>query len=239
MAGGWLLTVKVTVLSVEVEAALELPAASVAALTLTLATTVPLADMPLTRTVKLVPVPLGGVTLAVSPVSELSLKSMSAEVKPLTLSLKTTVNPIGPEVVGSAWALAWLMETVGATRSNATTLSVLVEADVSTEPAMLVAAPAGIVALTVPVPLMPVTVTVYAVVLAPTAATEADRPAPPPELPERSTSLSVKPVTPSENTTSNTIGVPLVGSAWLAPLLIVTPGPATVVLNNRPIFVDS
>ncbi len=79
--------------------------------------------------------------------------------KPVTILLKTTVNRIGELPVGSAWAAAWLIVTVGGVTSRVTTLSVLVEAAFGF-PAVSVAAPAGTLATTVPFPVIPVTVTV-------------------------------------------------------------------------------
>src|SRR5438552_615746 len=127
------------------------------------------------------------------------------------------------------------MVTVGAVGLPKTTeLSLEVEAALRL-PAVSVAAPAGILATTVPVPDMPVTVTVYLVALI--GVTMAVSPAPPPVLADRSTSLleSPNPVTPAENVTSKLIDRPLVGSTWPTAWLIVTAGPgATLVLNIKP-----
>ena len=66
---------------------------------------------------------------------------------------------IGLVLVGSAWATAWLMVTVGAVASQVTVLSVEVEAALAL-PARSVARLARIVAITVPEVVMPVVVTV-------------------------------------------------------------------------------
>src|SRR5262245_23468803 len=73
-------------------------------------------------------------------------------------------------------------------------------------------------ATTVPLPLMPVTVTVYVGPVPLTAATRV----PPTVLPAKLTSDPVKPVTDSLNTTVKLIGDAMVGSAWPAAWLIVT-----------------
>ena len=88
------------------------------------------------------------------------LKTTSPEllVKPVTASLKTTVNRIGLLLVGSACPAAWLMVTVGGVTSHVTVLSVEVDAALLL-PAASVAAPAGTVAMTVPLVVMPVTAT--------------------------------------------------------------------------------
>ena len=73
----------------------------------------------------------------------------SAPVKPVTASLNDDREVIGEPFVGSAWPAAWLIVTVGAVVSKVTVLSVLVEA-VLALPAASGAAPAAIVAMTVP-----------------------------------------------------------------------------------------
>src|SRR5438034_6009445 len=86
----------------------------------------------------------------------------SLPVKPLTDSLKTAVKVMGAVLVGSACPAAWLIVTVGGVGSNVTVLSVLVEA-VFPLPAASVAPPAGIVAITVPPVVGPLTATVQVV----------------------------------------------------------------------------
>src|SRR6266513_1704461 len=81
-----------------------------------------------------------------------------APVKPLTGPLKTAVKLIGELLVGSAWPAAWLIVTVGGVASKLTLLSVLVEA-VLRLPAASCAAPAAMLAITVPAVLMPLTAT--------------------------------------------------------------------------------
>ena len=99
-------------------------------------------------------------TLAASvPPAVLPANEMSALVSPVTGSLNTTVNWMAGRPVGSTCAGAWLIVTVGATLSNATALSALVDA-CDGFPSASVAAPAGIVATTFPLPLMPVIETV-------------------------------------------------------------------------------
>ena len=89
----------------------------------------------------------------------LPAKLTSEAVNPPTGSLKATVNRTGPAFVGSAWAAAWSIVTVGATLSNSTALSALVEVRLPF-PAGSVAPPAGRLATTVPVPVIPLTLTV-------------------------------------------------------------------------------
>ena len=93
------------------------------------------------------------------PPTVLPAKLTSEASNPLTGSLKATVNRTGPAFAGSAWPAAWSIVTVGATLSNSTALSVLVEARLGL-PAGSVAAPAGMPTLTVPVPVIPLTLTV-------------------------------------------------------------------------------
>src|SRR5262245_26199186 len=99
-----------------------------AALATILATTFPLPVMTETETVKVALGPTLGVTVATSvPPTVLPVKLMSLGAKPVTGSLKTTVKRMGPTLVGSGWAAAWLMVTVGLVLSKVTVLSVLVE----------------------------------------------------------------------------------------------------------------
>ena len=77
---------------------------------------------------------------------------------PVTASLKTTVKLIVDPFVGSAWPEACSTVTNGATVSSVTVLSVLVEATFAL-PAASVATPAATDAVTVPLPVIPVTAT--------------------------------------------------------------------------------
>ena len=100
-----------------------------------------------------------------------------------------------------------------------TVLSVLVDARLAL-PAASVAAPAGTLTTTVPVPVIPDTATLYVVPLPVTAAVSV----PPTVLPAKLMSLAAKPVTVSLKATVKLIGLVLVGSAWPAAWLIVTLG---------------
>src|SRR5688500_8156600 len=142
----------VTVLSVEVEAALALVAASWATPALIAAVTVPSWVMPETDTVYVVPDP--ATTAVVAPAEPLSATSPVA--KSATLSLNTTSNTIGDAVVGST-APAWLIVTVGATLSNVTCAAA--GAAVLALFAKSTASEAPTVAVTVPGPDIPVTAT--------------------------------------------------------------------------------
>src|SRR5437868_6133752 len=129
------------------------------------AMTVPLPVMPLTATSYVVPLP---VTIAVvAPAVPPSDTSPVA--KSLTASLNTTVKWIGDVLVGSAWLAAWLIVTVGAVMSKVTVLSTLLAAGWAL-PAASWALPAATVAMTVPLPVMPLTATSYAVPLPDTIA---------------------------------------------------------------------
>src|SRR5205823_2471037 len=143
--------VKVTLLSVLVEAVLPLPAASVAIPAAMVAMTVPLVVMPLTDRESVVE---GQVTVTVVVRPAVPLMVTPAPVKPLTGPLKTAVKLIGEALVGSAWPTAWLIVTVGGVASKLTLLSVLVEA-VFRLPAASCATPAGMLAITVPSVVMP------------------------------------------------------------------------------------
>ncbi len=79
-------------------------------------------------------------------------------VKPVTGALKTAVKLIGEILVGSAWADAWSIVTVGPVVVKVTVLSVLVEAELPLLDASN-AAPAGIETVTVPSEVMPLTAT--------------------------------------------------------------------------------
>src|SRR5436190_1997781 len=105
------------------DAALGFDAASCATPAARLVITVPLVVIPLAATLCVAPLP---VTIAVvAPAVPPSVTSPVA--KSLTGSLNTTSNTIGDALVGSACVSAWLIVTVGATPSNVTVLSVLVD----------------------------------------------------------------------------------------------------------------
>ena len=91
---------QVTVLSVEVEAALVLPAGSVATPAAMVAMTVPALVMPVTATLYVVPAP---VTVPALVPPAVPVKVTSPVAKPVTASLKTTVKLTGLALVGSAW----------------------------------------------------------------------------------------------------------------------------------------
>src|SRR5207248_164535 len=148
--------VKVTLLSVLVEAVLTLPAASVAIPAGMLAMIGPAVGMPRTATAEVLGPPVT-VTVLVPPAVPLMVTP--APVKPLTGPLKTAVKLIGELFVGSAWPAAWLIVTAGGVASKLTLLSVLVEA-VFRLPAASCATPAGMLAITVPSVVMPLTATV-------------------------------------------------------------------------------
>src|SRR5688572_22312774 len=120
-------------------------------------------------------------------------------------SAALAVTVIVPETV--APEAGELMLTVGAAASKRTLLSVLVEA-VLLLPAASCAAPAAMVAVTVPLVVMPLTAMVY--VLGPplTVAVLV-----PPAVPPMVTSAAVKPLTASLNTALKVIGLAAVGSA--------------------------
>ena len=101
----------------------------------------------------------------------------------------------------------------------ATVLSVLVDARLVL-PAASVAAPAGTLTTTVPVPVIPDTATLYVGPVPVTTAVSV----PPTVLPAKLMSLAAKPVTVSLKVTVKLIGLVLVGSAWPAAWLIVTLG---------------
>ena len=100
-------------LSVLVEAALGLPAASTAPPAGTAAITVP-ALVALTSTSKVV---LSVVVTALTVAVAVPERVTSAMPKPVTCSLKTTLNRTTGLLVGSAWPAAWLIVTVGAVAS--------------------------------------------------------------------------------------------------------------------------
>ena len=91
-----------------------------------------------------------------------------------------------------------------------TVLSVLVDTRLAL-PAASVAAPAGTLATTVPLPVIPDTATLYVVPLPVTVAVSV-----PPAVPAKLMSLAAKPVTVSLKVTVKLIGLALVGSAWPA-----------------------
>src|SRR4026207_2413854 len=94
-----------------------------------------------------------------APPAVLPTNDTSPAVKPVTGSLKTTLNRMGELLVGSLCVALLLIVTVGATASNVTLLSPPVEATLGLFAAPN-GAPAGTLATTVPLPLMPVTETV-------------------------------------------------------------------------------
>ncbi len=107
---------QVTVLSVEVDAVLALPAASVATPAPMLATTVPGVVMPVTATLYVVPEPVTVATFG-PPAVPVIVTSPVANV--VVASLNTTVKLIGLMPVGSSWGeTAWLMVTVGGVLST-------------------------------------------------------------------------------------------------------------------------
>src|SRR5947207_2908023 len=148
--------VKLTLLSVLVEALLALPAASRATEVGILASTVRGLLMPLNATLSVLG-PLLIVTVLLPPAVLLTFTPPLRS--PLTGSLKTAVKLIGELFVGSAWPAAWLIVTAGRVASKLTLLSVLVEA-VFRLPAASCATPAGMLASTVPSVVMPLTATV-------------------------------------------------------------------------------
>src|SRR5687767_4767406 len=100
------------------------------------------------------------------------------------------------------------MLTVGRTASKLTLLSVLVDA-VLLLPAASCAAPAAMVAITVPLVVMPLTATVY--VLGPPLTVAVLLP---PAVPPMATSEALKPLTGSLKTAVKLIGLAPVGSPW-------------------------
>ena len=151
----------VTVSSVDVEAALLLPAGSCAAFAAMLAMTVPAVVMPLTAAFHVVGPP-DNTTVFTPPAVPAMVTSAFVNVAGLTASLNTMVKLIGDALVGSAWAAAWLMVTVGATLSHATVLSVEVDAALLF-PAGSCAAFAAMFAITVPEVVIPVTDAVHVI----------------------------------------------------------------------------
>src|SRR5207248_3274953 len=146
-------------------------------------------------------------TLAANvPPTVLPAKLMSLASKPMTGSPNTTVNRTGPAFVGSAWPAAWSIVTDGGVLLKLTVLSVLVEVALAF-PAASIAAPAGMLATTVPGPVIPLTVTVY---VGPVPLTVAVR-VPGAVLPVKVTSPPVNPETGSLNTTVKLTGAALVG----------------------------
>src|SRR5437762_1780182 len=138
------------------EAVFRVPAASCATPAAMLARPVTSVGMPRTAVWSAVLPPVT-VTVLVPPAVPLMVTP--APVKPLTGPLKTAVKLIGELFVGSAWPAAWLIVTAGRVASKLTLLSVLVEA-VFRLPAASCATPAGMLAITVPSVVMPLTATV-------------------------------------------------------------------------------
>ncbi len=90
-------------------------------------------------------------------------------------------------------------------------LSVLVDWVLSSAVETETQTAAGMDATTVPVPLMPVTLIVQVML---SAVDTVAASVPPTVLPVKATSVSVNPLTASENTAVNTTGEALVGSPW-------------------------
>ena len=100
---------------------------------------------------------LGAISVTVAVVAPAVPVTVTSPVaKPVTGSPKTTVKLIVLPLVGSAWPTAWLMVTSGGVVSYRTLLSVLVEAALPLVAASC-AAPAGMLAMIVPSPVMPLT----------------------------------------------------------------------------------
>src|SRR5437867_4057458 len=146
----------VTVLSVLVEAVFPLPAASVAPPAGKVGSAARREGGPLTA-----PGEALGPTVTSSVLERPAVRptTSSLAVERITDCMMTAVKVIGAALVGSACPAAWLIVTVGGVGSNVTVLSVLVEA-VFPLPAASVAPPAGIVAITVPPVVRPLTATV-------------------------------------------------------------------------------
>src|SRR6185369_7065472 len=139
------------------------------------------------------------------PVAVLPAVLTSAAVKPMTASLKTAVNMIVGILVGSSWVAALLIVTLGCVVSNIT----VIELDAGNGvPVALVAAAAGMLTCTKPLPVMPVTATLYDGPVPVTAAASV----PPTVLPLKVTSVFVKPVAGALNVTVKLIGPALTGS---------------------------
>ena len=100
--GGGTTIVNVTVLSVLVEARFPAPPAFTATPAGTVAITVPLVVIPVTATLYVVPLPVTVAVVAPAVPDKLT----SPVVKPVTVSLNTTVKLIGETVVGSGCAAA-------------------------------------------------------------------------------------------------------------------------------------
>jgi hypothetical protein len=169
------------------------------------AITVPLVVIPDTATLYVVGPPV--IFWVFAPA--VPLKVTSPVTKPVTGSLKTTVKLIGDAEVGSTWAAAWLIVTVGFAVRKVTVLSVLVDATLFCDEAFW-QTPAGMVAITVPQVVIPDTATLYVVgppVIVPVVA---------PAVPLKVTSPVAKPVTGWSNTTVKLIGEAVAGSACAA-----------------------
>src|SRR5207247_2631957 len=205
----------VTVLSVLVEAVFPLPAASVAPPAGVVPSPVQPVCSLLPATVKGLGPPVTSTVLvppAVPPITT------SLPVKPLTGSLKTAVKVMGAVLVGSAWPAAWLIVSLGGVGSDVSLLSVLVEA-VFPLPAASVPPPAGIVSITLPPVVRPLTAPVPYPTLSRSSTVLV-----PPAVPPITTSLPVKPLTGSLKTAVKVMGAVLVGSACPAAWLIVSVG---------------
>src|SRR4029077_12047453 len=164
--------------------------------------------------------PLPLTVVIVAPVTApVGTRAKSEASTPVTLSLNTTVHDTLAAFVGvvPARLIDCTVGAVVSTVPKATLLSVLVDAMLAL-PAASVAAPAGTLTTTVPVPVIPDTATLYVVPLPVTVAVVA------PAVPLSVTSPVAKPVTVSLKVTVKLIGLALVGSAWPAAWLIVTLG---------------
>ena len=148
------------------------------------------------------------------------LRVTSPVTNPVAGSLNTTVKLIvagnvgGEPPAGSACVAARLMVTVGPRLSKVTVLSMLTEAAlgrperVPLAPPPALEAPAAMEAITVPLPVMPLTATLY--VLGPPVTVTVLVPGG--ALPVTVTSVLLKPVTASLKTTVKLIGDAAVGS---------------------------
>src|SRR5436190_1628678 len=130
-----------------------------------------------------------------------------APVKPLTGPLKTAVKLIGEALVGSAWPAAWLIVTAGRVASKRSEERRVGEAGFRL-PAASCATQAGMLAITVPSVVMPLTATASVLVpLFPVSGFV------PPPAPLMVTPAPLKPLTGPLKTAVKLIGELLVGSA--------------------------
>ena len=211
----WVARFHVTVLSVDVDGRFGLPVPPPATPNGIVAVTVPEVVMPVTSMVKTTGPPVTVATFVPPAVPDTVTSPVA---KPTTGSLNTAVNVIGVTFVGSVWRTAWSIVTVGGVTSQSTMLSVEDEPRFGL-PFASTATPGSIDAITDPVVVMPVTVTVY--VVGPPVTTALRMPA---RESVSVTSPDVKPVTGSVKTAVNTIGLTFVGSGWPTAWLMVTLG---------------